>query len=101
MVVVVVVVVVVKVIVVEVVVVVGRVLVVVLLVVVVGRLVVVVVEVVFAYPGLGWLMVDSVSKRDLPVIQACGLIFASVYVLLNISADVLARISNPRLLHPR
>jgi peptide/nickel transport system permease protein len=62
---------------------------------------VVVVEVVFVYPGLGQLMVDSVSKRDLPVVQACALIFAGTYVVLNLSADILAIIANPRLRHPR
>ncbi len=58
---------------------------------------VVVVEVVFVYPGLGQLLVDSVSKRDLPVVQASGLIFASIYILLNLTADVLSMLSNPRL----
>lgn len=62
---------------------------------------VVIVEVVFVYPGLGQLMVDSVSKRDIPVVQACSLIFAATYVLLNLTADVLSILSNPRLLHPR
>ena len=62
---------------------------------------VVVVEVVFVYPGLGQLMVDSVAKRDLPVVQACSMIFAATYILLNLMADVLSTISNPRLLHPR
>ncbi len=61
---------------------------------------VVVVEVVFVYPGLGQLLVDAVSKRDLPVVRACGLIFASVYVVLNLTADVLALLSNPRLRQP-
>ena len=42
---------------------------------------VVVVEVVFVYPGLGQLMVDSVAKRDVPVVQAAALIFAATYVL--------------------
>mgnify|MGYP002713033724 CR=1 FL=1 len=60
---------------------------------------VVVVEVVFVYPGLGQLMVDSVSKRDFPVVQAVALIFAAAYVLLNLTADVLATLSNPRLIH--
>ncbi len=60
---------------------------------------VVVVEVVFVYPGLGQLMVDSVSKRDFPVVQAVALIFASAYVLLNLTADVLSTLSNPRLIH--
>lgn len=58
---------------------------------------VVVVEVVFAYPGLGQLMVDSVSKRDVTVVQAAALIFAVAYVLLNLLADVLSTLSNPRL----
>ncbi|UCC53632.1 MAG: ABC transporter permease, partial [Anaerolineaceae bacterium] len=51
---------------------------------------VVIVEVVFVYPGLGQLLVDSVSARDLPVVQASGLVFAAVYVGLNLLADVLS-----------
>jgi peptide/nickel transport system permease protein len=62
---------------------------------------VVVVEVVFVYPGLGQLLVDSVSKRDLPVVQACCMIFAATYVLLNLLADILSLLSNPRLRRPR
>ena len=62
---------------------------------------VVVIEVVFVYPGLGQLLVDSVSKRDLPVVQASGVIFAGTYVLLNLTADVLSIIANPRLRHPK
>ena len=62
---------------------------------------VVVVEVVFVYPGMGQLMVDSVSKRDVPVVQTCGLIFAGAYVGLNMIADLLGILSNPRLRHPR
>ncbi len=62
---------------------------------------VLIVEVVFVYPGLGQLLVDSVSKRDLPVVQASCLIFACTYVLLNITADVLAMISNPKLRYPK
>ncbi len=62
---------------------------------------VVVVEVVFVYPGLGQLMVDSVSNRDLAVVQAVALIFAAAYVLLNLLADVLSTLSNPRLMHGR
>lgn len=58
---------------------------------------VVVVEVVFVYPGLGQLLVDAVSKRDLPVVQASGLIFACTYILLNLTADVLAILTNPKL----
>jgi peptide/nickel transport system permease protein len=62
---------------------------------------VVVVEVVFVYPGMGQLIVDSVSKRDVPVVQTCGLIFALAYVGLNMIADLLGILSNPRLRHPR
>lgn len=62
---------------------------------------VVVVEVVFVYPGIGQLMVDSVSSRDMPVVQACALIFAATYILLNLSADIVSIITNPRLLHPK
>lgn len=62
---------------------------------------VVLVEVVFVYPGLGQLLVDSVSKRDLPVIQAAAMIFAAAYIFLNLIADLISIISNPRLLHPR
>lgn len=58
---------------------------------------VVIVEVVFVYPGLGQLLVDSVSKRDLPVVQASGLIFAAAYIFLNLMADVLSMLANPRL----
>ncbi|WP_245502526.1 ABC transporter permease [Mesorhizobium sp. M1A.F.Ca.IN.020.06.1.1] len=62
---------------------------------------VVVVEVIFVYPGLGQYLVDHVSKRDVPVVQAVGLIFAAVYIGLNIIADVGAIIANPRLRHPK
>jgi peptide/nickel transport system permease protein len=62
---------------------------------------VVVVEVVFTYPGIGQLMVDSVSKRDMPVAQACALIFAATYITLNLLADIVAIVTNPRLLHPK
>ncbi len=82
---------------------------------------VVVVEVVFVYPGLGQLMVDAVSNRDIAVVQAVALIFAAAYVLLNLIADVLSTVTifaaayvllnliadvlstvtNPRLLHRR
>lgn len=62
---------------------------------------VVVIEVVFTYPGLGQLMVDAVSKRDVPVVQATCMIFATVYILLNLAADVLTIAFDPRQLHPR
>jgi peptide/nickel transport system permease protein len=62
---------------------------------------VVVVEVVFVYPGVGQLMVDSVIKRDIPVVQGCALVFAVTYILLNLIADVISIVTNPRLLYPK
>ncbi|MCP5036277.1 MAG: ABC transporter permease [Rhodobacteraceae bacterium] len=62
---------------------------------------VVVVEVVFVYPGIGQLMVDAVTTRDIPVVQACALIFAATYIILNLIADIVGIVTNPRLLHPR
>ena len=62
---------------------------------------VVVVEVIFVYPGMGQYLVDHVSKRDVPVVQAVGLIFAAVYIGLNIIADIAAILANPRLRHPK
>ena len=62
---------------------------------------VVVVEVVFAYSGMGQYLVDSVTKRDMPVVLACGMIFAAIYIGLNIVADVVSILANPRLRHPK
>lgn len=62
---------------------------------------VVVVEVIFVYPGMGQYLVDHVAKRDVPVVQACGLVFATVYVGLNLVADIAGVLSNPRLRHPK
>lgn len=62
---------------------------------------VVLVEVVFVYPGLGQVLVDAVSNRDVTVVQAACLIFAATYILLNLLADILSIVANPRLLHPR
>lgn len=62
---------------------------------------VVVVEVIFVYPGMGQYLVDHVAKRDVPVVQAVGLIFAAVYITLNIVADIGAIVANPRLRHPK
>ncbi len=62
---------------------------------------VVVVEVIFVYPGMGQYLVDHVAKRDVPVVQACGLIFAAVYIGLNLIADLVSIVTNPRLRHPK
>ncbi|MEM8648896.1 MAG: ABC transporter permease [Pseudomonadota bacterium] len=62
---------------------------------------VVVVETVFVYPGVGQMFVDSVKLRDIPVVQACCLLFAATYITLNLIADICSIISNPRLRHPK
>ena len=58
---------------------------------------VVVTEVVFNYPGLGRLVIESISDRDLPVVQALALILALIYVGVNLTADLLTLLVNPRL----
>jgi len=62
---------------------------------------VVIVETVFAYPGLAKLMVDAVSRRDMPLVQACAMIFCTAYILFILIADVLAILANPRLRQPK
>lgn len=58
---------------------------------------VVVVEVVFNYPGLGRMMIDAISDRDLPVIQAIVMLVAATYVGVNLLADLMTMLLNPRL----
>ncbi len=58
---------------------------------------VVVIEVVFNYPGIGRLIVDAIGDRDLPLVQAIALILAAIYVGLNLAADILTLLLNPRL----
>ena len=43
----------------------------------------------------------AVTVRDMPVVQACGIVFAGVYVILNMLADIGAILANPRLMHPK
>ena len=62
---------------------------------------IVVIETIFAYPGLAKLMVDGVQTRDIPLVQACGMIFCCTYVVLILVADVASILSNPRLRHPK
>ena len=62
---------------------------------------VVIVETIFAYPGLAKLMIDGVQTRDLPLVQACAMIFCATYVLLILLADIGSIVSNPRLRNPR
>jgi peptide/nickel transport system permease protein len=52
---------------------------------------------VFNYPGLGRLLIDAISSRDLPVVQAITMIVAATYVAVNLVADLLSLMLNPRL----
>ncbi len=58
---------------------------------------VIIVESIFNYPGIASLMVDSVTMRDMPVVQACAMLFCACYLVLLTTADVIAILSNPRL----
>ena len=62
---------------------------------------VVIVETIFAFPGLAKLMVDGVQVRDMPLVQACGMIFCATYIVLILFADICSIVSNPRLRHPK
>jgi peptide/nickel transport system permease protein len=62
---------------------------------------VVVIEAVFSYAGMGKLMVDAVSYRDLPLVQSCGLVFSFIFIFFNFMADFLAVLVNPRLREPK
>ncbi len=54
-------------------------------------------ETVFAWPGIGWLMIDSIWARDYPVVQGCILIVAVSFVLVNLIADLLYAFIDPRI----
>ncbi|WP_343621290.1 ABC transporter permease, partial [Ralstonia sp.] len=60
---------------------------------------VIIIETIFNYPGIAKLMVDGVSQRDMPLVQACAMIFCAGYLLLVTAADVLGIVANPRLRH--
>jgi len=62
---------------------------------------IVVIETMFNFAGLGRLTVEAVTTRDIPVVQACAMIFCAVYILLNLTADIISVVSNPRLRHPK
>ena len=57
----------------------------------------IVIETVFNYPGLARLLVDAVATRDMPLVQACAMIFCAAYLLMVLLADVAGIVSNPRL----
>jgi peptide/nickel transport system permease protein len=62
---------------------------------------IVVIETLFNFSGLGRFTVQAVSTRDIPVVQVCAMIFCATYVLLNLFADIISIIANPRIRHPK
>jgi peptide/nickel transport system permease protein len=58
---------------------------------------VVIIEQVFNYPGIGTLMIQAVHDRDIPLVQAIVLVIAGAYVVLNMGADLLVMMLDPRL----
>jgi peptide/nickel transport system permease protein len=60
---------------------------------------VIIVEVIFNYPGIAKLMVDAVAQRDMPLVQACAMIFCAAYLILVTLADMCGIVANPRLRH--
>jgi peptide/nickel transport system permease protein len=69
----------------------------------IGRLMggIVVIETVFAYPGLGRLLVFSIQQRDIPMLQACIVTVAAIFALANLSADLLYAWLNPKIRYGR
>jgi peptide/nickel transport system permease protein len=58
---------------------------------------IVAVESIFAYPGLGRLLIHSLERQDLPLMQAAILVLTAVYCLANLAADLLYGVANPRI----
>ncbi|MDE0053494.1 MAG: ABC transporter permease, partial [Gammaproteobacteria bacterium] len=58
---------------------------------------VVIIEQVFNYPGVGNLMLQAIYDRDLPLVQAIALIFAMIYIVANLLADIAMVILDPRI----
>lgn len=56
-----------------------------------------IIETVFNYPGIGKLLINAIGDRDLPLVQGIAIILASIYIGVNLIADLLALVLNPRL----
>lgn len=61
----------------------------------------VITETVFSWDGIGLLLVESIEKRDYPVTQACVLVVALSYVVINVLTDIAYRLADPRMRHVR
>ncbi|REJ33781.1 MAG: peptide ABC transporter permease, partial [Bacillota bacterium] len=54
-------------------------------------------EQVFAWPGIGTLLVNAIVSRDYPVVQGCILVIAAAFVLVNLAVDLLYSLVDPRI----
>ncbi len=54
-------------------------------------------ETVFAWPGIGQLLIQAVNTRDMAIVQACVMIIAAIVILMNLLADIIYRILDPRI----
>lgn len=59
-----------------------------------------IVEQIFSYPGIGKAMIAAVKFRDIPLVLAIGLVFAAIFVVLNLVADIASILATPRLRYP-
>jgi len=57
----------------------------------------VITEIVFSWPGLGQLTIESIQKRDYPVVQACILLISTTYVIVNTLTDIIYALLDPRI----
>lgn len=53
-------------------------------------------ETIFAWPGLGRLLIQAIAHRDYPLVQGCVLLIASTYIVVNLAADLLHGLLDPR-----
>jgi peptide/nickel transport system permease protein len=60
----------------------------------------VVTETVFSWPGLGWLLVDAIKNRDLPVVQGAVLVIAAAFAIINLAVELLYAVLDPRIRQP-
>ena len=59
----------------------------------------VIVERIFSYPGIGNMAIEAVINRDLPLIQGLVLVFAVIFIIVNVAVDFLVALFNPKLRH--
>jgi peptide/nickel transport system permease protein len=57
----------------------------------------VVIETVFSWPGLGWIAIEAIKARDFPVVQSVVVIFAVIFILINLVVDLLYVVVDPRI----